>query len=84
MISANTDLFITGGVFLFFLGSIYTLNREITKRPTFKEMEERYTEKKVCDEIHKSVDEKLDCIPIIKDTVIRLETKMDILVKNGK
>ena len=38
----------------------------------------------LCDQIHKSVDEKLSCIPQIKTKVIRIETKLNLLLsKNG-
>ena len=51
---------------------------------TVNEADKRYKQVIVCDEVHKSIDEKLGCIPEIKDTVARLDTKVDILLKNGK
>ncbi|MGD0336713.1 MAG: hypothetical protein ABSB18_06400 [Candidatus Omnitrophota bacterium] len=47
---------------------------------TLIEADKRYTEIKLCQQIHKNTDEKLTCIPEIKDTVARLETKVDILI----
>lgn len=59
------------------------VQKAIDERPTFRDTDRRYKKIEVCDEMHKSVDEKLDCIPEIKDTVVRLETKMDILLKSN-
>jgi hypothetical protein len=78
------EYLIPGGLLVFFISSLICVNMELTKRPTFKESDDRYKKTEVCEEIHKAVKEKLDCIPIIKDTVVRLETKMDILLKNGR
>jgi hypothetical protein len=49
---------------------------------TIIEADKRYKEVKVCDEIHKRTDASLNCIPVIKDTVARLETKVDILLND--
>ena len=51
---------------------------------TVNDADRRYKQVIVCDEVHKSIDEKLGCIPEIKDTVARLDVKVDILLKNGK
>lgn len=72
-----------GGMFIVFIGGLIAMNKDMVKRPTFKEADDRYKEKKVCDVIHKSVEEKLDCIPEIKTTVTQIETKIDILLKNN-
>ena len=77
------ELIPVGAVTLLFIGGLIAVNKEVAKRPTFKEIEDKYTEQNLCAEIHKNVDEKLNCIPTIKDTVARLETKVDILL-NGK
>jgi hypothetical protein len=77
------ELIPAGTVTLIFICGLIAVNKQIAKRPTYKEIEEKYTEIKLCNEIHKSTNEKLDCIPKIKDIVARLETKVDILL-NGK
>ena len=77
-------LIVNGVLSVIFIGGLIALNKEVTKRPTFKETDERYKKAEVCDEIHKSVNEKLDCLPEIKETVTEIKTKIDILLKNGK
>ena len=77
------ELILSGGLLVFFISGLILVNKEVTKRPTYQEVEDKYTEIKLCNEIHKTTNEKLGCIPEIKDTVARLETKIDILL-NGK
>ena len=80
-----------GGIIVLIIGSLFAvkdsisnLKTDIGKRPTFEEAEKKFKEIKVCDEIHKATEEKLKCIPDIKDTVTVIETKMDmLLIKNG-
>jgi Tfp pilus assembly protein PilO len=79
-----TEFIPIGGVVLIFIGGLIAVNKEIAKRPTFKETEERYKKTEVCDEIHKSVQEKLACLPEVKKSLTQIETKIDILLKNGK
>ena len=71
------------GLMALFISGLIAVNKEIAKRPTFKETDDKYTEIKLCNEMHKRVDEKLDCIPEIKKTVTQIETKIDILLKNN-
>lgn len=74
-----------GSLVIFGIVSLVTVKVALAKRPTFEDANKRYKETKVCDEIHKSANEKLNCIPEIKDRVTRIETKIDIfLEKNGK
>lgn len=75
------ELIIPSGLFLLMIGSIIAVKVELAKRPTFKDTDEKYKEVKVCDVIHKSVTEKLKCIPDIKTTVTQIETKIDILLE---
>ena len=77
-------IYIPIGLMVLFIGGLIAVNKEIAKRPTFKETEDKYTEIKLCNEIHKRVDEKLDCIPDIKKTVTQIETKIDILLRNNE
>ena len=73
------------GLILLVVGSIVAVKVQLAKRPTFKEADSRYQNEKVCDTIHKSVDEKLKCLPAIKKSVTEIETKINIfLEKNGK
>ena len=76
-------IYIPIGLMILFIGGLIVVNKEIIKRPTFKDTDDKYKNKEVCDEIHKSVNEKLECIPDIKKTVIQIETKIDILLKNN-
>jgi len=55
-----------------------------------KEVKEEFRTKELCDTLHKQVNEKLSCIPEIKEVVgdikeglIEIKTKVDILI-NGK
>ncbi len=72
---------ISGGLLVFMIGSLIAVKVELAKRPTLDDTDEKYKNKEVCDEIHKSVDEKLSCIPEIKETVIEIRT---ILKERGK
>ena len=75
-------IYVPIGLMVLFIGGLIAVNKEIVKRPTLIDSDDRYKKKEVCDEIHKSVDEKLECIPVIKDTLARVETKVDILLNN--
>ena len=77
------EIYIPIGLMVLFIGGLIMVNKEIVKRPTFKDSEERYKKIEVCNEIHKSVEEKLNCIPEIKTTVTQIETKIDILLRNN-
>jgi len=78
------EYLISGGLLVFLISGLVVLNKEVSRRPTFKELEDKYTEVKLCKEIHKSVNEKLECLPEVKKTLTQIETKIDILLKNGK
>ena len=74
--------YIPAGVFILL---IVGLKAELSKRPTWTEARKEFKENKVCDEIHKSIDEKLKPIPTIRDSVVEIKTKIDLfLKKNGK
>ena len=77
------EYLISGGLLVFFISGLVALNRQIINRPTFKDTDKQYKKIEVCDEIHKSVTEKLNCLPEVKDTLARLETKVDILLNNN-
>ena len=77
------QVLIPTGLLVLVIGSLIGVKVALKDKPSFKQTEERYQKKELCNEIHKSVTEKLDCIPTIKETVTRLETKVDILVKNN-
>lgn len=73
------------GIFIFTVSSLIVVKVGLEKRPTFKDIEKEYRKKEPCDLIHKSVDEKLVCLPEIKNDVIEIKTKINIfLEKNGK
>ena len=77
------EYLLSGGLLLFFISGLIVLNKQITERPTYKDADRRYKELKVCDEIHKSVNEKLECLPAIKETVTEIKAKIDILLMNN-
>lgn len=55
-------------------GVLLKLNSDMQKRPTFNHLDNDYRRKEVCDEIHKSVDMRLE----------RIETGINkLLFKNG-
>ncbi len=60
------------------IGGLISINKEITKRPTFKEVDETYKKKEVCDEIHKSINEKLEPIPKMQKILTKIAIKMHI------
>jgi len=72
-----------GSMFIFLIVGFVGVKVSLKDKPSFSQTERRYVKKELCEEIHKSVNEKLDCIPTIKDTVARLETKFDIIIKNN-
>ncbi len=73
------------GLIIFGISSLIAVKVGLEKRLTFRDSEKRYQKKELCDEIHKSVDEKLACLPDIKSEVTEIKTKIDIfLQKNGK
>lgn len=72
-----------GALTLFYIMGLVAANKEISKRPTFREIEDKYTEAKVCKAIHTAVDEKLECLPEIKKTVAQIEVKIDMLLHKG-
>ncbi|KKM05281.1 hypothetical protein LCGC14_1755720 [marine sediment metagenome] len=73
---------IPGGLFVLMIGSLIAVKIELANRPTFDHTDEKYKNKEVCDAIHKSVDEKLSCIPEIKETVIEIRTILKERAKN--
>jgi len=71
------------GLFVLMVGSLIVVKVDSSKKPTFKDVDKTYQRQDVAQQIQKSVDEKLDCIPSIKKTVIQIETKLDILLRNN-
>ena len=51
----SVGIVVVGGCF----GAFMKLKSSLEKRPKFEYLEDTYTRKDVCNEIHKSVDEKL-------------------------
>lgn len=77
------EYLLSGGLLIFFISGLVVLNTKVAKRPTFKEADDRYKKAEVCNVIHKSVDEKLACLPEMKKSLTQIETKIDILLKNN-
>ena len=70
---------------IFGIGSLIAVKVGLTNRPTFKDVKKEYQKKELCEIIHKNVDEKLACLPEIKNDVTEIKTKINIfLEKNGK
>ena len=78
------EYIIPGSLLLFCIGGLVVVKVELAKRPTFDQANKKYKEENVCDEVHKRVDEKLECIPGMEKRQVRIETKLDILIENGK
>jgi hypothetical protein len=79
------EQYIPAGLVGLVVVGLITVKVGLAKRPTFSQIDKAYKKKEVCDEIHKSVDEKLKDIPSIKDTVTEIKTKIDIFLEaNGK
>jgi len=82
---------IPGSLLVFMIGSLIAVKVELSKRPTFKDLSKKehllredLRRKDLCEQTHKSVDEKLSCLPEIKDTVTTIKTKIEMfLQKNG-
>ncbi|KKM04952.1 hypothetical protein LCGC14_1759080 [marine sediment metagenome] len=68
------EFLLPGGLLVFMLSALVIVKVDLAKRPTWTEANKRFKDTKVCDEIHKSVNEKLECIPEIKETVIEIRT----------
>ena len=71
------------GFILVVIGGLISVKVELTKRPTYDDADKRYKDSKVCDEIHKNITEKLECLPEIKKNVIQIETKLDAIIKHN-
>ena len=78
------ELIIPGSLIFLCIGSLIAVRVEMTKRPTFKYGEEHYQEQKVCEQIQKNITDKIQHIPEMRDRLIGIETKLDILITNGK
>jgi hypothetical protein len=81
----SIDYLISGSLGVMLIGSLIAVKVNLKDKISHKEAESKFVETKLCNEIHKSVDQKLSCLPEVKDTLARLETKVDILLNgNGK
>lgn len=77
--------YLIGGLALLVISSLIAVKVGLKDKVSYRNAEKRYKKIEVCDEIHKSVDEKLQCLPAIKKSVTEIETKIDMfLEKNGK
>lgn len=72
-----------GGLTVFVIGGLVAVKVELAKRPTFKEADDKYKNTAVCNEIHKAAEEKLKCIPEIKESVTKLKMGMNLLLKKN-
>jgi len=73
-----------GGLLIFIISSLIAVKVNLKDKVSYKDANDRYKETKVCNAIHDAVNEKLECIPDIKKTVIQIETKIDILLKKNE
>jgi hypothetical protein len=79
------------GLLVFLISGLIVVKVGLEKRPTYKEADERYQNAKLCEEIqkkkeerHKVMEEKLQCIPEIKEKVTRIDERLKMLLhKNG-
>lgn len=65
------------------IGVKVSLATGLAKRPTFKESNDIYQKRESCELIHKSVDEKLNCVPDIKIKVTAIEVNLKLLLKKN-
>ncbi len=68
------ELILPGSLFVFMMGGLIMVHRKLDKRPTWEQVNERFKETKVCNEIHKSITEKLDTLPGMQESLTRIET----------
>ena len=73
-----------GGLILFAVTSIVWIKTEMTKRPTYDETNDKYTAKDSCRLITQHFQDTLNCIPDMKESMTRIETKLDIWMKNNE
>lgn len=74
-------------VLIFGLIALNKIDKKLGNVPTWDEArgENGFKETKVCDEVHKSIEEKISCIPDMKDDVSYIKGKIDVFLKaNGK
>jgi len=69
---------IPAGLVVFAISGLIAVKVGLAKRPTFKEAEAKYKGIEVCGEIHKRVDENLECIPEIKENVTKILTILEV------
>jgi len=79
----NFQIVLPYGLLIFFITSLVAVKVELSKRPIYKETDDTYRKKELCDEIHRGVTEKLACLPGIQRSLIQVVTKIDILLKNN-
>ena len=68
---------------IFGIGSLIAVKVGLEKRPTFADVKKEYRKQELCEEIHKNVDEKLECLPGIKNDVTEIKTKINIFLENN-
>ena len=78
----NTKVVVEPHYVWIILGVLSFVGVVIKARKTSKN---HFQTQKMCDEVHKHVDEKLECLPAIQKSVTQIETKIDIFLEaNGK
>ena len=81
-------------VVIFGLVMTMKIDKKLKDVPTFKDTENIYSRRDMCQqrhlaeealrkEVHKSINEKLNCIPEIQETVTKIKTTVDLILKNG-
>ena len=73
----------SGALFIMLIGSVIAIREKLKEKPSYDVTEKRYMKKEVCEEVHKSIDEKLNCIPEMRTSLTEVKVKLDILIKNS-
>ena len=71
------------GLILLVISSLMVVKDKLKDKISHKEAEDKFQEIKLCKEIHKSVNEKLNCLPEMKKSLTQIEIKIDTLLKNN-
>jgi len=75
------EYIIHGGLLSLMIVSLVAVKVGLANRPTYDDMKEKADElqrKDLCEEIRKSINEKLDLIPKMERTLIKMAAKMGV------
>ena len=74
-----------GALTIFLISSLIAVKMNLKEKISYKDSEKKFVNREVCEKVHESVDEKLACLPAIKNDVTEIKTKINIFLEsNGK